>query len=66
MIFSIVGLDSIGRRHFRNLVALGEKDIVLLRRDKSNRWNQGRDMSPLVLRAAVDHIMERDAASMEI
>jgi hypothetical protein len=29
---------------------------------KSNRWNQGRDLSPLVLRAAVDFIMERDAA----
>lgn len=66
MKFSIVGLDSIGGRYFRNLVALGEKDIVLLRRDKSNRWNQGRDMSPLVLRAAVDLIMKRDAASMEI
>lgn len=29
---------------------------------KSNRWNQGRDLSPLVLRAAADLIMERDAA----
>ena len=28
---------------------------------KSNRWNQGRDLSPLVLRAAADFIMERDA-----
>jgi predicted dehydrogenase len=27
----IAGLGSIGRRHFRNLLALGEKDIVLLR-----------------------------------
>ena len=27
----IAGLGSIGRRHFRNFVALGEKDIVLLR-----------------------------------
>jgi len=27
----IAGLGSIGRRHMRNLVALGEKDIVLLR-----------------------------------
>jgi LPS sulfotransferase NodH len=32
-------------------------------RRKSNRWNQGRDLSPLVLRAAADFIMERDAAS---
>jgi len=31
MKFLIAGLGSIGRRHFRNLVALGEKDIVLLR-----------------------------------
>ena len=29
---------------------------------KSNRWNHGRDLSPLVLRAAADLIMERDAA----
>lgn len=29
---------------------------------KSNRWNHGRDLSPLVLRAATDLIMERDAA----
>jgi hypothetical protein len=31
-------------------------------RRKSNRWNQGRDLSPLVLRAIADFIMERDAA----
>lgn len=30
----IAGLGSIGRRHFRNLIALGEKDIVLLRTRK--------------------------------
>lgn len=29
---------------------------------KSNRWNQGRDLSPLILRATADFIMERDAA----
>jgi hypothetical protein len=29
---------------------------------KSNRWNQGRDLSPVVLRAAADFILERDAA----
>ncbi|MBN2116902.1 MAG: sulfotransferase [Anaerolineales bacterium] len=29
---------------------------------KSNRWNQGRDLSPLVLRAAADFVMEREAA----
>ena len=31
---------------------------------KSNRWNQARDLSPLVLRAAADFIMERDAAKV--
>src|SRR5512133_2161070 len=31
MKFLIAGLGSIGRRHLRNLVALGERDIVLLR-----------------------------------
>src|SRR5215211_1230100 len=35
MKFLIVGLGSIGRRHFRNLIALGEKDIILLRTRKS-------------------------------
>ena len=29
---------------------------------KSNRWNQGGDLSPLVLRAIADFIMEREAA----
>lgn len=31
----IAGLGSIGRRHFRNLIALGETDIILLRTRKS-------------------------------
>ncbi len=31
MKFLIAGLGSIGRRHFRNLLSLGEKDIVLFR-----------------------------------
>lgn len=31
----IAGLGSIGRRHFRNLIALGEKDLVLLRMRKA-------------------------------
>ncbi len=31
---------------------------------KSNRWNGGRDLSPLVLRAAADFIMEREAARL--
>jgi predicted dehydrogenase len=33
--FLIAGLGSIGRRHFRNLIALGEKDIVLFRTRKA-------------------------------
>lgn len=35
MKFLIAGLGSIGRRHLRNLIALGEKDIVLLRTRKA-------------------------------
>ena len=35
MKFLIAGLGSIGRRHFRNLILLGEQDIVLLRTRKS-------------------------------
>jgi predicted dehydrogenase len=31
MKFLIAGLGSIGRRHFRNLISLNEKDIILLR-----------------------------------
>jgi hypothetical protein len=42
-----------------SLVANPEVGSWLSRR--SNRWNQGSDLSPLVLRAAADFIMERDA-----
>jgi predicted dehydrogenase len=31
----IAGLGSIGRRHFRNLIALGEKDLVLYRTNRA-------------------------------
>src|SRR5512145_130267 len=44
----------------KSLVNTPEAEEWLSR--KSNRWNQGRDLSPLVLRAAADFIMERDAA----
>ncbi len=44
----------------KSLVNTPEAEEWLTR--KSNRWNQGRDLSPLVLRAAADFIMERDAA----
>ncbi|NTU75714.1 MAG: sulfotransferase, partial [Anaerolineaceae bacterium] len=43
----------------RSLVDTPEAEEWLTR--KSNRWNQGRDLSPLVLRAAADFILERDA-----
>ena len=46
----------------RSLVDTPEAEEWLKR--KSNRWNQGRDLSPLVLRAAADFIMERDAAKV--
>jgi predicted dehydrogenase len=35
MRFLIAGFGSIGRRHLRNLFALGERDVVLVRRGKS-------------------------------
>ncbi|MBU0511986.1 MAG: sulfotransferase [Chloroflexi bacterium] len=41
------------------LVHSAEIEAWLTRR--SNRWNRGRDLSPVVLRAAVDFIMEREA-----
>jgi len=44
----------------KSLVNSPEAEEWLTR--KSNRWNQGGDLSPLVLRAAADVIMERDAA----
>jgi LPS sulfotransferase NodH len=44
----------------KSLVDTPEAEEWLAR--KSNRWNDGRDLSPLVLRAAADLIMERDAA----
>jgi hypothetical protein len=44
----------------KSLVDSAEIEEWLTR--KSNRWNQGRDLSPLVLRATADFIMERDAA----
>ena len=44
----------------KSLVNTPEAEEWLTR--KSNRWNQGQDLSPLVLRSAADFIMERDAA----
>ena len=44
----------------KSLVNTPEAEEWLTR--KSNRWNQGVDLSPLVLRASADFILERDAA----
>jgi len=33
---------------------------------RSNRWNQGRDLSPVVLRAVSDYIMEREARPLGV
>jgi LPS sulfotransferase NodH len=49
------------RPMLKSLVDTPEAEEWLTR--KSNRWNHGRDLSPLVLRAVADVIMERDAAS---
>jgi hypothetical protein len=46
----------------KSLVDSPEAEEWLAR--KSNRWNQGRDLSPLVLRAAADFMMEREAAHL--
>ena len=43
----IAGFGSIGRRHFRNLLELGQKDIVLLRSGKSLLDTQELDAFPV-------------------
>ncbi|MBC8336034.1 MAG: sulfotransferase [Anaerolineales bacterium] len=43
----------------KSLVDSAEMEEWLTRR--SNRWNDGTDLSPLVMRAAADYIMESDA-----
>jgi hypothetical protein len=45
----------------KSLVDTPEAEEWLKR--KSNRWNRGGDLSPLVLRAAADFILEREAAA---
>jgi hypothetical protein len=46
----------------KSLVNTPEAEEWLTR--KSNRWNQGGDLSPLVLRATADFIMEREAIKL--
>ncbi|MCB2213797.1 Gfo/Idh/MocA family oxidoreductase [bacterium] len=57
MKFLIAGLGSIGRRHLRNLVALGERDILLYRTHKSTLPDEELDGFPVVidLEAALAH-----------
>jgi hypothetical protein len=43
----------------KSLVNSAEMEEWLTRR--SNRWNDGEDLSPLIMRAAADYIMESDA-----
>jgi hypothetical protein len=43
----------------RSLVA--DADVAAWLSRRSNRWNRGADLSPLVMRAASDFILERDA-----
>ncbi len=57
MKFLIAGYGSIGRRHMRNLLALGERDIVLYRTRKSTLPEDELAGFPVEvdLRAALDH-----------
>lgn len=47
----------------QSLVNRADIESWLARR--SNRWNHGRDLSPLVLRAAADIILEREALALD-
>jgi predicted dehydrogenase len=57
MKFLIAGFGSIGRRHLRNLLALGEQDIVLLRSNRSTLPDDEIAPFPVetTLAAALDH-----------
>jgi predicted dehydrogenase len=57
MKFLIAGLGSIGRRHLKNLVALGERDIVLYRTHQSTLPDDELDDFPVEtdLQAALAH-----------
>lgn len=57
MKFLIAGFGSIGRRHLRNLLALGERDILLLRSNRSTLPEDEIAQFPVEtdLAAALDH-----------
>jgi hypothetical protein len=40
---------------------VADEEVRMWLSRNSNRWNKGRDLSPVVLRAVSDYIMERDA-----
>ncbi len=46
----------------KSLVESREVEEWLTR--KSNRWNHGKDLSPIVLRCTAEYLMERDAARL--
>lgn len=57
MKFLVAGLGSIGRRHLRNLVALGEQDILLYRTHQSTLEDEELASYPVEtdIRAALEH-----------
>jgi hypothetical protein len=40
---------------------VSDEDVAAWLKRGSNRWNRGEDLAPVVLRAAADYILERDA-----
>jgi len=71
--FLIAGLGSVGRRHLRNLQALGERDIVLLRTGKSTLPEQElaglpveREISAALLRGKPDAVIIANPTSLHL
>jgi predicted dehydrogenase len=58
MKFLIAGLGSIGRRHLKNLLELGQKDIVLYRTHQSTLGDEGLQGFPVEqdIRKALSHM----------
>jgi predicted dehydrogenase len=57
MVIMISGMGSIGRRHLRNLLALGEHDVVLLRTGMSKMPDE--DLGRFPVERDLDHALER-------
>ncbi|HLB65598.1 MAG TPA: Gfo/Idh/MocA family oxidoreductase, partial [Anaerolineales bacterium] len=71
--FLIAGLGSVGRRHLRNLQALGERAIVLLRTGKSTLPEQElaglpveREISAALLRGKPDAVIIANPTSLHL